>query len=665
MKENSILENIHNALLPYPGRMNQTVRTVISCVFVVIISLSLQIPYIPLSIIVVFFLTQTNIVITKIIGFLFIIAGTLAILVSLLIIIITWNSPFLRILLSSLVFLISFFLMRTTKVGILFYIISIVVIYSQSLVDIAPNAELLVRSILWVWVSVIYTIVVTLIVNTLLLPIEPEKQLTNFLIYQIKIINKCINPTISSTEKDHNIVQVGMDLQAMYKYLRFSIMRDKNNTLDKQYYIEKITLISEIRNLSAKLPQELANEEDKIFATQLANTLENIMLSLEKKSLSEQDIIDYKTTNNVILNRIYSALKRYLDSEKNYLSKEEVESILNKVDQPKERFWIEDAFTNSRYIIFALKTLLSVLVSYFIYTLTDWTGISTFMLSCLIIAQPGLGNVQRKVILRLSGAVIGAAFALFSIMFITNQINSIFGLLLLIIPVFFLAGWVATGQENISYAGIQIAFTFSLALLETTGPVYELTAVRDRIIGIILGIILGSIIHIFISPEREGSIILGKLASIIELVRNEWSPKNKQEMKLTREDIAIKLFECNEFISRVSIEPTWVNNEGSHDSFNQYTQEIFYLLKNIIYNYEKLLLQFDDSKKTMDHKTIESNTEIINQYKNNLFLITLRLQGARTNRPHYPDLNKVKNNNLKELMQNFELSMNSFFNLGR
>ena len=53
MKENSILENIHNALLPYPGRMNQTVRTVISCVFVVIISLSLQIPYIPLSIIVV------------------------------------------------------------------------------------------------------------------------------------------------------------------------------------------------------------------------------------------------------------------------------------------------------------------------------------------------------------------------------------------------------------------------------------------------------------------------------------------------------------------------------------------------------------------------------------------------------------------------------------
>ncbi|WP_235376290.1 FUSC family protein, partial [Proteus faecis] len=270
-------------------------------------------------------------------------------------------------------------------------------------------------------------------------------------------------------------------------------MRDKNNTLDKQYYIEKITLISEIRNLSAKLPQELANEEDKIFATQLANTLENIMISLEKKSLSEQDIIDYKTTNNVILNRIYSALKRYLDSEKNYLSKEEVESILNKVDQPKERFWIEDAFTNSRYIIFALKTLLSVLVSYFIYTLTDWTGISTFMLSCLIIAQPGLGNVQRKVILRLSGAVIGAAFALFSIMFITNQINSIFGLLLLIIPVFFLAGWVATGQENISYAGIQIAFTFSLALLETTGPVYELTAVRDRIIGIILGIILGSI----------------------------------------------------------------------------------------------------------------------------------------------------------------------------
>ncbi|OAT22865.1 FUSC family protein [Proteus myxofaciens] len=663
MKE-TLFNRIHNSLLPYPGRGNQTARTVVSCVLVVLISLTLQVPYIPLCIIVVFFLTQTNVVITKIIGILFVIAGTAAILISLLIIMVTWHSPFLRILFSSLVFLVSLFLMRTTKVGILFFIISIVVIYAQSLVDVAPNAELLTREILWVWVAVIYTIVVTLIVNTLLLPVEPEKQLRDFLLYQLNIVNRCLNPSVNSTPDDHNMIKAGMDLQAMYKYLKFSIMRHKGDDFDKQYYVNKITIISELRSLSANLPSEFDNAKDKNFAMALSDILDVLETSLDDKTPLEQHIINLELTDNAILNKIYFTLKNYIEDANNYHSEDEIESILQKVNPPKESFLVDDAFTNSKYIVFALKTLLSVLLSYFIYTLTDWNGISTFMLSCLIIAQPGLGNVQRKIILRLSGALIGGALALFSIMFITNQLDSIFGLLILIIPVFFLAAWVATGQENISYAGIQIAYTFSLALLETSGPVYELVDVRDRIIGIILGIILGSIIQSFIAPEREGSIIMSKLASIIDLIRKEWNPTATKPPSITREDIAIKLFECNDLISLVTIEPTWMDNESSHDKFNQHAQEIFFSLKNIIYSYDKLLLQFDNIKNNLASEDKKNVIDMINKYKNNLLLISLRLQGARTSPPHYPDIKNLPDNQLKLSMVKVEQDMQAFFNIG-
>ncbi|MBI6530626.1 FUSC family protein [Proteus vulgaris] len=663
MKE-TLINRLYNSLLSYPGRGNQTARTVISCVLVVIISLSLQVPYIPLSIIIVFFLTQANVVITKIIGILFIISGFVAIFISLLIIIITWNSPFLRILLSSFVFLVSFFLMRTTKVGILFFVISIVVIYTQSLVDIIPDAEVLVRAILWVLVSVNYTIVVTLIVNTLLLPAEPDKQLHNFLSYQLSTINKCIDPSIKSSEEDHSLLKVGMDLQAMYKYLRFSIMRHKDGIFDKQYYVNKVTIISELRSLSIGLPYEYDNEKDKKLATELSNIIKTLQTSLDKKEKLEYTLSDLELANNAILNKIYFLLKNHAKDIEHHQNDADVESILKKVTPPKENFLVDDAFTNSKYIIFALKTSFTVLISYFIYTLTDWSGIHTFMLSCLIIAQPGLGNIQRKIILRLTGASIGALLALFGIMFITNQIDSIFGLLLFVTPVFLLGSWVATGQENISYAGIQIAFTFALAVLETTGPVYELTEVRDRIIGIILGIILGGAVHTFIAPEREGSIILNKFVSIIELIRKKWSPDIEQRSETTREDIAIQLFECNELISRVSIEPTWMNNEGGHDSFSQHVQELFLSLKDIIYSYDKLLLQFDNCKNSLDTINKEKIIDIINRYKNNLLLVSLLLQGARTNRPNYPDISHIEDKQLRIAMQNVERNMNSFFNAG-
>jgi multidrug resistance protein MdtO len=55
-------------------------------------------------------------------------------------------------------------------------------------------------------------------------------------------------------------------------------------------------------------------------------------------------------------------------------------------------------------------------------------------------------------------------------------------------------------------------FTFAMATLETFGPVTELTEVRDRIVGIILGIIVAGLIHTLIRPEREGGIILQKIS---------------------------------------------------------------------------------------------------------------------------------------------------------
>ncbi len=62
----------------------------------------------------------------------------------------------------------------------------------------------------------------------------------------------------------------------------------------------------------------------------------------------------------------------------------------------KSPLLLPDARRNPAYLHFALKTLLATLLCYVFYTAADWQGIHTIMLSCVIVAQPGLGATMQK-----------------------------------------------------------------------------------------------------------------------------------------------------------------------------------------------------------------------------------------------------------------------------
>jgi multidrug resistance protein MdtO len=127
------------------------------------------------------------------------------------------------------------------------------------------------------------------------------------------------------------------------------------------------------------------------------------------------------------------------------------------------------------------------------FTAADWQGIHTIMLSCVIVAQPGLGATLQKTWLRIGGALLATLIALILIVFVQPWTDSLSGLLAMTLPVFALAAWIAAGSERIAYAGIQIGFTFALAFLSWFGPLSNLTELRDRVIGILLGVLVSSL----------------------------------------------------------------------------------------------------------------------------------------------------------------------------
>ena len=179
-------------LATFPGRGNALLRNLVACTLVIILSMSLEVPLLALSLIMVFFVSQTNVVLTRMAGILFIVSATLAIGIAILLLKFTYGYPLLRIVCASVVFLVSMFGMRATRLGPLFFVVAIVTIYVQSLVDLVAQPELLLRGCLWVWMAVVYPTLVTLLVNTLLLPQEPQQLLREAMQRQLAQVEACL-----------------------------------------------------------------------------------------------------------------------------------------------------------------------------------------------------------------------------------------------------------------------------------------------------------------------------------------------------------------------------------------------------------------------------------------------------------------------------------------
>lgn len=632
----------------YPGRANQILRTTVACIIVVILSQTLQIPDLALSLIVVFFVTQTNIVVTKLTGLFFIISIALAVATSLLILKITWDVPFLRILLASLVAFISLFMMRASKYGVIFYLVALIVIFSQSFVDVSSDSEEIIRNILWVWVAMSYAIAVTLIINALFLPSEPDKLLNKTLISQLNHIADLLTPYNELKRKENTLASIGQDLQSLYKLLQYTKSRDRLSSSDHAAQLAMVTMVSELRSLSCHLPVEIINQKSRDTALRIKSVCEVMIASLKNHSAPLTPAAINTNTGDTTLREMAKVINNYDQNKK---------VSYDTSSSPKKNFsfFVPDAFSNKIYVTYALKTLLSALICYIFYTATDWFGIHTIMLTCLVVAQPGLGKTQRKITLRLLGAIAGSIAALIAIVFILPNLTTLFGLLLLSAPIFILCSWVATGPENISYAGIQMLLTFSLAVLDGFTPVSDLTEVRDRIVGVILGIIIAGLIQTLIKPERNGEVLQLKLAGLMDLMKTSLSMKNATEDK--RGALMLSFKECEDLATEIALEPTWMKAEGSHDGTCQKLQEVMQQAKSMLINTDAVVLWCQQNAPV--------NPEIgcfIQQNVENIGVIVKRLKtGEKNENMTLPDLPEGLSKEISTMLTLLSDSIYSFW----
>src|SRR6266576_454993 len=183
---------------------------------------------------------------------------------------------------------------------------------------------------------------------------------------------------------------------------------------------------------------------------------------------------------------------------------------------PKSKsFFVSDAFTNPAHVHFALKVTFAAMFCYIFYMAIDWSGIHTALITCTFIALESTGATLHKGVLRIGGCIIGGALALFTIVFLMPHMVTIASLVVVVACASAIAGWVATGTELISYAGLQIAFAFFYSVFQGYAPDTDLDNVRNRVIGILFGLIVTGLVFNYIWPERTIDRLRGALRQVL------------------------------------------------------------------------------------------------------------------------------------------------------
>lgn len=523
-----------------PGRANYTLRLTLSCAVLIVLFMTLHIPFLAVALIVVFYVSQPNVLMIKLVSVVFVVTVSVALGGVLLIIKWTYDYPLIRLVASVILFFCAIYLMRVLgKLGLAFFVVALAVIYAQTFPSMTSQSEILVRLLLWLWVAINTAILVTLLVNACFQQAFPGYQFKARLVVMLRQTARRLSQPDNGTPPP-TVTEIAGQFNQLRSLYQQAARATPEIAASPQAWQSLMAAALSCSHLTALLqPGDDHPDARRRIASQLNALADNLPAAAEVQPL----IVPRDGANSAILQEIAEVLARLARGETIPLPQGEVE---------KAPLLLPDAWSNPAYLHFALKTLLATLLCYVFYTAADWQGIHTIMLSCVIVAQPGLGATMQKTWLRIGGALLATLIALLLIVFVQPWTDSLSGLLAMTLPVFALAAWIAAGSERIAYAGIQIGFTFALAFLSWFGPLSNLTELRDRVIGILLGVLVSSIVHLYLWPDSEAPQLKARLAQLYRQLAQTLAARDNEVQQVP---LFAALTESETLINRVAAEP--------------------------------------------------------------------------------------------------------------
>ncbi len=492
---------IWEELKPFPGRGYAVARMVVAAVVTVIVSETLRIPDPDFSAYLVFFIANEDGVSSAKLGLAAMAGLTVALVAAIAVTICFMDAPWFRLPATFLLIAGAVWLSRALTLAVLGRMMAVIFALYLSLADVTFDPEALTEATLWLWSVVGVAVGVTVLTNLVLEP-RPDLLLRAQIVSSLDSIQALLESIASGRiERVSQAKAIRRQVYGTPQRLKQLLARWRQRQWPAhQHDVDwelAIFIVERLLSASAALAESDTAATDKrtsLVLAQLARTLGELKLAVQDRDREAIRSLSLPSTEDLpasvekaLIDELVAALS---DSRLVFVPVTENREAppAEKAAQPKRSFLIPDALTNPEYAQFAIKTTLAVITCEVFLNAVNWPGIRTCMITCVVTALATVGAQRQKQLLRLTGTTVGGLMGLVAIIYLVPQLNSIVGLALLVAGGAAVCAWVAAGSVRSSYAGFQMALAFFIMLLPGFDTSIDLTAIRDRFAGILVGI---------------------------------------------------------------------------------------------------------------------------------------------------------------------------------
>jgi multidrug resistance protein MdtO len=434
------------------------------------------------------------------------IAVTFAVLFTIGLSLIDLGDPAIRLPAMALVTFLAMLSVRTFALGPVTFLAGFIVVTMQSVIDEVPDTETFTRTALWLWVVVVIPVVITVLINLLFGPGGSTVAERGFQ----KVLAE-LGRALERGEVARQLSHWRAMLQPLIEKAQSSPQgRARAAAVSPAAVSQLLNVLVILEQFPDPMPAP-ARERLSALVEQCLRTLQQQGVAQGVSAITESVAPEPPSMGTEWPAGV--AASEALRSLQYELARSPAGQSRHAGHKPRSMI-VPDALSNPAHWQFALKTTLAVMIVYAIYSMLDWPGLRTSIVTCFFVALGSLGETVHKLSLRLSGAVIGGLIAGLCIVFVLPHFTDIGQLSVLTALVALLAGWVATSSERLSYAGLQIAFAFFLGVLQSDAPATDLTVLRDRVVGILLGNIVITMVFSTMWPESAVTRLRAALAEV-------------------------------------------------------------------------------------------------------------------------------------------------------
>lgn len=513
-------------LAPDPERLEFTTRLAIICALTTLVAEIYQTPDPALTTYVVFFLNRPERTLSFILSVAFVVIITSLIALLFIVLNIVGDDPMWRVISIAVISFSFLFLASASRLEPIAGTLALIVGYGLDLFGMTQSGELATRALLYVWLFVGIPAGVSLLVNLVLAP-APARTAAQAIADRLKLCTVVLR-SAESPARHELAAKVRDGVAPILEQLKFAGIEKSAPPPAlralQQAALSCFALMSAVETLACSPEIELPGA----VRMQLADAVEQVEHIVRQGGDPAAVTVNLPAEAGLsplasdVVAAIRDGVARFgeLEAPKPAASKKE------------GGFFAADAFTNREHVHYALKTTAAAVFCYLLYSLLDWPGIHTCFLTCFIVSQGTAAESVEKLSLRLIGCLIGAVAGYAAIVFLVPALTSIGGLMIAVLVGAWGAAYVAAGSPRISYAGFQIAFAFFLCLIQGSGPAFDLSTARDRIIGILIGNLVAYFALVHVWPVSISRRVDPALAAAFRQLAQVVSAKERSERSL-------------------------------------------------------------------------------------------------------------------------------------